>query len=371
MKTKSVLTVFILIIFSFLSFANKIVKAPDSIKGLDAKFNWAKKNSKENKYIIYSIKVLMNEHSHYGSWHSDSEDIISLGEILTGDKSFSKERSHVVSIKKAAKMALNEYKEEYKNSTKKVLKNVAIIFRYEKESKNVELSKISIHTYDSMTRMKKFPLYWLGEVNSGESIRFLKNKFDLHKKIKLRKNLVTAVALHKNEKNVLPFLLKVVKNNYHDKVRGNAIFWLGEYNSPKIINILMDLAKNSSEKLGKKAVFSLYRIKSKKADDGLIEIAKGSTSDRIRKNAIFWLGQKATKRSAKVLGDIVRDDSDRSIQNKAVFALSQLPGDAGITALIKIAKNHKSFKVRKKAIFWLGQSSNPKGLKTIIDILKD
>ena len=67
---------------------------------------------------------MMGENSHYGSWNSDSGESISLGELLTGDRSFSKKRINEVSIKKAAKMALKNYREKPRSYSKKVLKNI-------------------------------------------------------------------------------------------------------------------------------------------------------------------------------------------------------------------------------------------------------
>ena len=57
----------------------------------------------------------------------------------------------------------------------------------------------------------------------------MKNQFKLLKVPKFRKQLVTSIALHKTEKTIKPFLLKIVKSQYNEKVRANAIFWLGEY----------------------------------------------------------------------------------------------------------------------------------------------
>ncbi len=368
MKNKSLLSIFLIIVFSFLMYGNKLIKAPDSLKGLNSSYKWAAKNAKNDKYIVYTVKVLMNENSHYGSWYSDSEDMTNLGELLTGKKHLYR-NSGKMTVKNAAKMALKSHKagDRHRSIGKKVLKNVAILFKFEKK----RLSKISTRTYDSMIEEKNYQIYWLGDYNNNESITFLKKQFVLLKEPKLQKQLVSSIALHKDEKNVKPFLLNIVKNNYDDKVKANAIFWLGEYSSPEIVKILIKIAKGNNSKLGKKAVFSLYRIKDNKADNALIDLAKNSKNRKIRKNAIFWLGQKAIKKSSKILGDIAKNDSDFDVQKKAVFALSQLPGDSGIDKLVNIAKTHKSFKLRKSALFWLGQSNNPKGLKTIIDILKD
>ena len=134
MKNKLILLTFLIIVFNFFIFGNKLIKVPDSLKGLNSTYQWAKKSAKENKYIMYSVKILMNENSHYGSWYSDFEDRINLGELLTGKKSQFR-KSGNITIKNLARRTLkyNKDRDKHRTSEKKVLKNVAIIFRYEKK----------------------------------------------------------------------------------------------------------------------------------------------------------------------------------------------------------------------------------------------
>ncbi len=367
MKNKQILILVFLVIFTMLNIADRLVKAPAS-KGLDGSFKWATGKTHHNRYVAYSVKIMMGENSFCGSHYHGSREFPSIGEVITGDRTFSKRLNRHITVKEAAKRALKSHQDIRIRNERQVLKSVAVLFRMEKGKKAV--SKISFHTYDSAFDLEDYKVYWLGEFPIEDSIAFLKKQFNRNAEIKLQKQLVSSIALHRDEAIVKPFLKKVIAGSYDDKVRGNAIFWLGEYHSADVIKILDRIARGSHTKLAKKAVFSLYRVENKAAEKSLIDLAMHSGNRQVKKNAIFWLGQKASKRSAEVLGDIAQNDKDVSMQKKAVFALSQLPGDSGVDKLVKIAKTHQNYKVRKSAIFWLGQSDNPKGLKTILDILE-
>ena len=360
----------------------KVTHAPQSLVSLDARWDWAVKATNELKgktdfYIGYSIRRMMGEHSHIGSWSDERTGKKTLYEIVYGkEPPISKSSLWKKSVSELARMVLEDTK-KHKKPEKKVLKEVAVLFRFSSEKKSlVDLQDIKVSNLDLWVEFDNCPLSWLGKADNKESINLLERIFNETNKTastRVKERIVMAVGIHDDSTalQAIGFLEKVLKSSQPDKLREKAAFWLGEQQHVKAVNILLDTATNdSSRNVRKKAVFGLYLINLDEADDALIQLAKRGKEREVRKKAIFWLGQKAVKRTAEVLTDVVNEDKDVEIQKAAVFALSQLPNKEGVPRLIKIAKTHKSLTIRKKAIFWLSQSEDPRALDTIIEIVE-
>jgi hypothetical protein len=115
------------------------------------------------------------------------------------------------------------------------------------------------------------------------------------------------------------------------------------------------------------AAISMHRDPS--ADSTLIRLARQDTSAKVRGQAIFWVGQKAGEKAAAEITAAIERDPDTEVKKRAVFALSQLPKDEGVPLLIQVAKTNKNPAVRKQAMFWLGQSKDPRALDFFAEVL--
>jgi hypothetical protein len=223
---------------------------------------------------------------------------------------------------------------------------------------------------DRVYRFEDIPLYWLGEVDTDQSFQTLRTEFQRGGR-DLQSDLVFLISLH-DSPQVNGFLQDVaLGEDFGRKVRKNAIFWLGNLNTPdslrslKLINSRVD-----STELKKQVVFAYSLNDQEEAVQEMIAIARQDDNREVRKNAIFWLGQKASREAVKALKDVVQaSDEDTDLKKSAVFAISQLPKDQSVPLLISIAKSHKNSSVRKNAIFWLGQTGDEEALKFFEDIL--
>lgn len=229
---------------------------------------------------------------------------------------------------------------------------------------------IDIHLID-LDRTFEFPeepLYWLGDVDTEESLRFLEGKFEASG-FKLQKKLIYVIAEHQSPKTY-DFLRGVSLGSYEREVRKNSIFWLGTYKDSESLACLKEIYnKEKNRELKKQIVFALYLSDQKEAIEELISIAKTDHDSKVKKNAIFWLGQKASKECVKALKDVIEGKDDIDVKESAVFAISQLPEEKAVPLLLEIAKSNQSPSVRKKAIFWLGQTGSEEALKFFEEIL--
>jgi len=253
-------------------------------------------------------------------------------------------------------------------STDEGTEPVGILFLHKVSKKSATIIDADIIDFDNTYEFKATPLFWLGNVDSDESVSFLEDMIE-DGDHELQKKVVFVCSLH-NSPKVYDFLKGVALGNYSNKVRKNAIFWLGSLNDKKSVDYLKDISKKvENAKLRKQVVFAFQMHDEKEAIEELIRMAKMDESREVRKDAIFWLGQKASKECVKALKEVVEESKDVDLKNNAVFAISQLPHDKAVPMLIDIAKTNKNPAVRKKAIFWLGQTGDKQALKFFEEIL--
>jgi len=222
--------------------------------------------------------------------------------------------------------------------------------------------------FENTYEFQETPLFWLGSVESDESISFLADLIE-DGSYELRKDLVFVCSLH-NSPKVYDTLKGIALGKYETKIRKNAIFWLGTLKDKKSIDCLKDLSKRIKDtELRKQIVFAFQLSDEDEAMAELIRMAKTESNREVKENAIFWLGQKASKECIKALKEVVEESEDIDLKGRAVFAISQLPRDKAVPMLIDIAKTNQSPSVRKKAMFWLGQTGDERALKFFEEIL--
>jgi hypothetical protein len=149
---------------------------------------------------------------------------------------------------------------------------------------------------------------------------------------------------------------------------GRAIHWLDGVNPSDSVKVLSSLA-SGSDKARNGAIAALAMHRDEIAVPELLRLARQDATARVRGDALFWLGQTAGRKVAGDITAAIDNDPDTDVKKRAVFALSQLPKDEGVPLLINVAKTNKNPAVRKQAMFWLGQSKDPRALAFFAEIL--
>lgn len=143
--------------------------------------------------------------------------------------------------------------------------------------------------------------------------------------------------------------------------------WLTGVDPEESVRVLATIVGRSDSSVAKKAVTALALHRD--TEDELIAIARNHPASKVRGNALFWIGQRAGAKAAATLRDAVDHDPDADVKSKAVFGIAQLPDDESIPLLAELLKTHRSAAVRKKAAFWLGQKNDPRALAALEEIL--
>ena len=143
--------------------------------------------------------------------------------------------------------------------------------------------------------------------------------------------------------------------------------WLQNVDPSESIRLLEALIGTDTS-VSKKAVGALALHRD--AQESLLRLARRHRSSRVRGAALFWVGQRAGARAAETLSDAVENDPDEDVKAKAVFGISQMPDDQSVPMLVKLLNTHRSRQVRKKAAFWLSQKNDPRALEALEAILR-
>ncbi len=192
---------------------------------------------------------------------------------------------------------------------------------------------------------------------------------DSHGKRKPGRQALVALALH-GDASVDPALAGFVKPDQPRWLRRDAAFWLGAARGPSGAAIIDRLAREDRDDTFREHLTFVLTLVGEPGIGTLVELARRDSSAKVRGQALFWLGQKAGERAISALSRALDEDPDREVRKKAVFALSQLPKDEGVPRLISVARTHRDPEVRKQAMFWLGQSGDDRALSFFEEVLK-
>ena len=130
------------------------------------------------------------------------------------------------------------------------------------------------------------------------------------------------------------------------------------------------LNESHDSEIQDKAIFGLSQHDSDRARAVLRDYAIGERgSEKLRGQAIFWLGQGRRGESTDYLANLYSQLTSRELKDKVIFSLSQRRDAAAFDKLMDIAKNDPDRDMRKKAMFWLGQSKDPRVAQMLSDII--
>jgi len=146
---------------------------------------------------------------------------------------------------------------------------------------------------------------------------------------------------------------------------------LGAVQAPDAVEYLLELARTSPSGPAEDAILPAALARGVTVWPSLLELARDrDRPDDVRGQAVFWLGQFAADAAVEGLVEIVDDeDSEIGIREAAVFALSQQGAEVAVPHLMRIAQTNGSRKIRESAFFWLAQSEDPRALNLFEEIL--
>jgi HEAT repeat protein len=160
-------------------------------------------------------------------------------------------------------------------------------------------------------------------------------------------------------------------NSLPDAVREKAIFVIGQHDGASDDDVAFLKAlfpKLESTKLRDQVLFSISQTDNASARQWLMSIARDeSVPVEVRKKAIFWAGQSgAPIKDLAALYDALQPGV---LKEHMIFVLSQRDERAATDKLLAIVRDNSDSRMRKKALFWLAQKDDPEITKVISNLV--
>ncbi|HLK20279.1 MAG TPA: HEAT repeat domain-containing protein [Bryobacteraceae bacterium] len=251
-------------------------------------------------------------------------------------------------------------------------KELVVLYRVE----NRQIGKIRTFTPDCNLDAGGLSFIWLNGVNSAESVRWLltlakDTSEGTHEELRKSDSATAALAMHADP-SADQALEELVKTSQPEKIRRQAIFWLGNARGQRGYEIVSRVVREDpNDKIREHAVFALTENKDPRGLEVIASVAHNDKSPHVRGQALFWLAQRAGQKIAETaINDAIANDPETEVKKKAVFALTQMSAGEGVPLLIQVVRTNKNPEVRKQAMFWLGQSKDDRALSFIEEVLK-
>lgn len=231
--------------------AQPIIRHDASSQSLTSRWEWARAQGNSGDFWVgYQITRFMDSNSYIGHFSNHWRDRASLQEVIYGTPPSRKNES----ITATAKRVLAELNGQ---PVQLVRKDVALLFRF----RNGNPSEVRVTNMELPVDLSSRSLYWLGRAQDPESVILAGSLFKKATDADYKEDLVTAVGVHADADETVPFLKDVLQSDEPGEVRENAAFWLGQTDVEPALSILVHAARSdASDDVREKAVFALSQM---------------------------------------------------------------------------------------------------------------
>jgi HEAT repeat protein len=182
-------------------------------------------------------------------------------------------------------------------------------------------------------------VFWLSQVHSDEAVNALDSILMESDDQKIQEKAIFSLSQHDSPRAAAILRRYVERTDAPEKLRENAIFWLGQSDRGENQEFLRELyGRVTSEGLKDKIIFGLSQHGSEEAAAFLLEIALNrAESIKLRKSALFWAGQ-TEEIPAERLDELYDSIDGREMREQVIFVLSQRHEREAVDALMNIQR---------------------------------
>ena len=148
-------------------------------------------------------------------------------------------------------------------------------------------------------------VFWLGQSDhSAENATFLKTLYTKAGSEELRDDIIRAAANGGSDMDAWLFSI-AGDAKQPTEARRKALFWLGQQRRTPVGSLISYYDREKDPALREHAIFVLSQRNEKEAVDKMIDIARHDDDKRMRGKALFWLGQSHDPRVKDILMEII------------------------------------------------------------------
>ncbi|MDP9177834.1 MAG: HEAT repeat domain-containing protein [Gemmatimonadota bacterium] len=247
--------------------------------------------------------------------------------------------------------------------------SVAIFLQFDRAGGSDRLRRVHVGSFAFPVYFGGAPAIWLDSATDAESVAKLKSLAASEGTLEVRRDLVSAVGVHRDANAALPPLIGWLESRTEsDAIRKEAAEVLGDYSDRRALVALARAARNDrSSNLRKEAIEAFEHMALPEATDTLLAFATTLESSSLRRVAVESLGERREPRVISFLTGLARGSGDTNLRTEAVEALGNMNED-GFAAIADLARNASDADVRREAIEELADSQ-PAG--RALDVLRE
>jgi HEAT repeat protein len=251
-----------------------------------------------------------------------------------------------------------------------VLRRKAVFLISQKRSAETADVLMDLARNDPDREVREQAVFWLSQVPGERTLELLSSILRDSRDANLQDKALFAISQHQGERGAEVLREYATREGAPEKLREQAIFWLGQRRSAASAEFLRDLyPKLRSQQLKDKVIFSLSQQRGIGNDRWLMDRALDTREPiELRKQALFWASQMGG--DIDQLVQLYNRMPDREVRNHLIFIYSQRRERAAVDKLLDIARSDRDSELRKQAIFWLSQSRDPRAQQFLLDIIE-
>ena len=304
----------------------------DGAGGLEEGWKWANNAARSKGYDRYWIGYVVDPGTTNNDWfYLDRSSPVNVGNNswISGHMRFNGDFKNLKFSGTSLTALLGDY----------APRQYAIFLGFDATSRRTRLVRVHVANFVFPMHFNRWPLLWLDQVNSAESIRMIASLEDQAADEKVLSDLPAAVGAHNDLRTAMPILTKWLNDtSAPHEFRAEAIEALAYHNAPEALVALARIARSrEAEELRTEAVEALEEIRDPAAADTLIDMAQTLDSENLRAEAIEALGSRSEPKVASWLERIARSGSTR-MAHEAIEALAEMPERRGVEVVERLAQ---------------------------------
>lgn len=253
------------------------------------------------------------------------------------------------------------------------LREKAVFLLSQKRTADTEALLVDVVRNDPASSVREQAVFWMGQVKTDRAAALLEEIVTSSPDRDLRVKAIHALHEHGSPRAIALIRRLAESAQTPERVREQAIFWLGQRRSQENADFLRSLfgrlgRDEQSEDIRKKVMFSLSQMRGFGNDRWLLGLALDeANSAELRGHALFTAGQAGIPGSE--LAALYDRLSNSQVKEKLIWVMSESRDRAATDKLVEIAQRDSDIEMRKKALFWLGQKNDPRVRQILLDIL--
>ena len=235
--------------------------------------------------------------------------------------------------------------------------STAIFLQFDRSGGNDRLTRVHVGAFRFPVYFAGVPAIWIDSATDAESVEKLRGLFASERSLEVKRDLISAVGVHRDANVVLPPLMQWLDSNEPESIRREAVEAIGDIPDRRAVAALARVARNDrSSAVAKEAIEAFEGMRLDAATDTLMGFITTLESSSLRRVAVESLGGRREPRVVAFLTKVALDHSDMRLRRDAIEALGSMHDNEGFEAISAIARRGSDADVRRTAVEELANS---------------